>query len=137
MKKIAFFVFICLLSSLVFAQDKVVYHFDQAEVQALKGLRNIRNQLEAAPETKIIVVTHALGVDFLMQGARDQVSKSEYAPLISDLKAKGVVFEVCEFTIKNRGLTKDQFILEADFTPSGVVRVTRLQNKEGFAYLKP
>jgi len=57
MKKIAFFVFICLLSSLVFAQDKVVYHFDQAEVQALKGLRNIRNQLEAAPETKIIVVT--------------------------------------------------------------------------------
>jgi intracellular sulfur oxidation DsrE/DsrF family protein len=137
MKKIAFFVFICLLSSLVFAQDKVVYHFDQAEVQALKGLRNIRNQLESAPDTKIIVVTHALGVDLLMQGARDQVSKTEYAPLISDLKAKGVVFEVCEYTMKNRGLSKDQFILEADFTPSGVVRITRLQSKEGFAYLKP
>ena len=137
MKKIAFFVFICLLSSLVFAQDKVVYHFDQAEVQALKGLRNIRNQLEAAPDTKIIVVTHALGVDLLMQGAKDQVSKTEYAPLISDLKAKGVVFEVCEYTMKNRGLSKDQFILEADFTPSGVVRITRLQSKEGFAYLKP
>ena len=121
----------------MFAQDKVVYHFDQAEVQAHKGLRNIRNQLEAAPDTKIIVVTHALGVDLLMQGARDQVSKTEYAPLISDLKAKGVVFEVCEYTMKNRGLSKDQFILEADFTPSGVVRITRLQSKEGFAYLKP
>jgi intracellular sulfur oxidation DsrE/DsrF family protein len=137
MKKIALFVFTCLLSGLMFAQDKVVYHFDQAEVQALKGLRNIRNQLEAAPDTKIIVVTHALGVDLLMQGARDQVSKTEYAPLISDLKAKGVVFEVCEYTMKNRGLSKDQFILEADFTPSGVVRITRLQSKEGFAYLKP
>jgi len=137
MKKIALFVFTCLLSGLMFAQDKVVYHFDQAEVQALKGLRNIRNQLEAAPDTKIIVVTHALGVDLLMQGAKDQVSKTEYAPLISDLKAKGVVFEVCEYTMKNRGLSKDQFILEADFTPSGVVRITRLQSKEGFAYLKP
>ncbi len=137
MKKIALFVFTCLLSGLMFAQDKVVYHFDQAEVQALKGLRNIRNQLEAAPDTKIMVVTHALGVDLLMQGARDQVSKTEYAPLISDLKAKGVVFEVCEYTMKNRGLSKDQFILEADFTPSGVVRITRLQSKEGFAYLKP
>ena len=137
MKKIALFVFTCLLSGLMFAQDKVVYHFDQAEVQALKGLRNIRNQLEAAPDTKIIVVTHALGVDLLMQGARDQVSKTEYAPLISDLKAKGVVVEVCEYTMKNRGLSKDQFILEADFTPSGVVRITRLQSKEGFAYLKP
>jgi hypothetical protein len=39
--------------------------------------------------------------------------------------------------MKNRGLNKDQFILDADFTPSGVVRVADLQYKDGFAYIKP
>ena len=52
------------------AQDKVVYHIDNAETQATKGLRNIRNHLDVAPDTKIIVVTHADGVDFLMEGAK-------------------------------------------------------------------
>jgi intracellular sulfur oxidation DsrE/DsrF family protein len=115
----------------------VVYHFDQTETQGLKGLRNIRNHLEAAPDTKIIVVTHAQGVDMLMEGAVDKNSKIEYAPLISHLKNLGVRFEVCEYTMKNRSLSKDQFIAEADFTSSGVLRITRLQSKEGFAYLKP
>ena len=39
--------------------------------------------------------------------------------------------------LKNRDLKKEQFILEASFTASGVVRVARLQSREGFAYLKP
>jgi uncharacterized protein len=47
-----------------------------------------------------------------------------------------VNFEVCEITLANRNLKKSQFILEADFTPSGVVRLTKLQ-KQGFAYIKP
>ncbi len=55
-----------------FAQDKVVYHFDSSEAQATKGLRNIRNHLDVAPDTKIVVVTHADGVEFLMEGAKDK-----------------------------------------------------------------
>ena len=42
---------------------EVVYHIDDAETQGLKGLRNIRNHLDVSPQTKIIVVTHANGVD--------------------------------------------------------------------------
>jgi intracellular sulfur oxidation DsrE/DsrF family protein len=125
----------------VFAQHsgatKVVYHIDDAEAQGLKGLRNIRNHLDTAPSTTIIVVTHANGVDMLMEGAKDKKNNIEYAPLISALKSRGVTFEVCEITLKNRNLKKDQFILDADFTPSGVVRVADLQYKDGFAYIKP
>jgi len=51
--------------------DKVVYHIDSAAAQATKGLRNIRNHLDVAPQTQIVVVTHADGVDFLFEGARD------------------------------------------------------------------
>jgi intracellular sulfur oxidation DsrE/DsrF family protein len=125
--------------SAVLAQDaiSVLYHIDDADAQGLKGLRNIRNHLDVAPQTKIRVVTHANGVDILMDGAKDKSGKVEYASLISALVSRGVVFEVCEITLKNRNLKRDQFVLEANFTPSGVARIAELQAKQKFAYIKP
>jgi len=145
MKKLIYLVFIAVLAlgfaTITNAQSsgptKVVYHIDDAETQGLKGLRNIRNHLDVAPQTTIIVVTHANGVDLLMEGARDKKNNVEYAPLIGALKSRGVRFEVCEITLQNRNLKKDQFTMDADFTPSGVVRVADLQYKDGFAYIKP
>lgn len=119
------------------AQSSVVYHLDNASIQGLKGLRNIRNHLDVAPQTKIIVVTHAEGVDLLIEGAKDEKNAVEYAPLIAALKSRGVRFEVCEITLKNRKLSKDQFILDAEFTPSGVVRIADLQFQDKYAYIKP
>lgn len=118
-----------------FAQDKVVYHFDNAVAQGLKGLRNVRNHLDTDPTARITVVTHAEGVDMLMGGAKSS-NGTEYAPLVSALKSRGVTLEICEITLTNRGLKKDQFIQEADFTSSGVVRIAKLQG-QGHAYIKP
>lgn len=129
-------VFLC-FSAPAFAGDQVVYHIDDAQFQGLKGLRNIRNHLDVAPDTKIVVVTHAAGVDLLMEGAKDEKSGTEYAPLVAALKSSGVTFEVCEITMKRRNLTKNQFVLDADFTPSGVVRLGQLQFREHYAYIKP
>ena len=127
-----------LLSTTALAQDKVVYHIDDAANQATKGLRNIRNHLDVAPDTKVTVVTHANGVDCLMEGAKDPKNPNvDYGSLVSALKARGVTFEVCEITLKNRDLKKSQFSLDADFTPSGVVRIGQLQSRERFAYIKP
>lgn len=116
------------------AQDTVVYHIDDSAV-ALKALRNVRNHLDTDPGAKVTVVTHALGVDFLMEGAKDN-NGSPYASAVSALTGRGVKFEVCEITLKNRKLKREQFIQEAEFTPSGVVRLTKLQ-KQGYAYVKP
>jgi intracellular sulfur oxidation DsrE/DsrF family protein len=117
------------------AQDKVVYHIDDAAAQGLKGLRNIRNHLDTEPTTQIIVVTHANGVDFLMEGAKD-ANGGAFAGPVAALVARGVRFEVCEITLKNRNLKKEQFLQEAEFTPSGVVRIAKLQ-LAGQAYIKP
>ncbi len=117
------------------AQDKVVYHVNDTAGQALAALRNIRNHLDTDPSAKVTVVTHAQGVDFLMEGAKD-TSGGAYASTVAALVARGVKFEVCEITLKNRNLKKEQFIQEADFTPSGVVRITKLQ-LQGHAYLRP
>ncbi len=127
-----------LLSQAAMAQDRVVYHIDDSATQATKGLRNIRNHLDVAPDTKIVVVTHANGVDFLLEGAKDSKNPDvDYGSLVSALKARGVSFEVCEITMKSRNLKKSDFNLDALFTPSGVVRIGQLQSREKFAYIKP
>ena len=117
------------------AQDKVAYHINDANTQALGTLRNIRNHLEVDPTAKIIVVTHAEGVDFLLEGAKDR-NNALYSGPVAALVSLGVKFEVCEITLRNRKLKREQFILEADYTPSGVVRLTKLQ-LQGHAYIKP
>lgn len=117
------------------AQDQVVYHIDDAAAHGLKGLRNIRNHLDVDPGVKITVVTHSLGVDLLLEGQKAP-NGGDYASLVSALTGRGVKFEVCEITLKNRNLKREQFIQEADFTPSGVVRLAKLQ-KQGASYIKP
>ena len=125
-------------SALASAQDKVVYHIDSTATQATKGLRNIRNHLDVAPDTKVIVVTHAEGVDMLFEGAKDRGTPDiDYGALVSALKARGVRFEVCEITLRNRNLKKEQFSMDAEFTPSGVARIGQLQARERYAYIKP
>lgn len=119
------------------AQDKVVYHIDDAGVQATRALRSLRNHLDIDPTAKIAVVTHGDGIDFLFEGAQDKKNNLEYSGLVSDLAARGVIFQVCELTMKLRGIDTSRFMLETQFTPSGVLQITRLQTREGFAYIKP
>jgi len=73
----------------------------------------------------------------LMDGAKDAKSGTDYAPLVGALKSRGVRFEVCEITLRNRSLKKEQFTLDAEFTPSGVVRIADLQYKDKYAYIRP
>ena len=125
-----------LASLAAWAEDKVVYHFDGGLSQAVKGLRNMRNHLDIDPKAKIIAVAHAEGVDFLMEGAKTP-NGQEFVSLVQDLENRGVKFEICEITLKNRNLKKEQFIMGPTFTPSGVVRIANLQAQEHYAYIKP
>ena len=118
------------------AEDKVVYHVNNSAQQAVDALRNIGNHLEVNPKAKIVVVTHALGVDFLFKEARDK-NGNPYNVTVEGLKERGVQFDVCDITLRNRKLSRSQFIPEAVFVPSGVAEITRLQQREGYAYLRP
>jgi len=118
------------------APDKVVYHINDTGAQAVNALRNIGNHLEVNPKAQIVVVTHAQGVDFLMNGAKDR-NGNPYNIRVEELKAQGIRFDVCEITLRNRKMTRSQFIPEATWVPSGVAEITRLQQREGYAYLRP
>ncbi len=116
--------------------DRVVYHFSDGIEQATTGLRYIRNHLDTDPAAKIVVVAHAAGVNFLLKGAKDK-NGNEYAPTIEDLTTAGVEFRACRITLTSRNIDPKQLHDDAKIVPSGVVEITRLQAKEGHAYLKP
>jgi hypothetical protein len=118
------------------ARDKVVYHINDTEGQATRAMQYISNHLEVNPKAKIVIVTHASGVNFLMRGAKTK-NGNPYGIPVEELSLQGVRFAVCEITLRERQLTRKQFIPEATFVPSGVAEITRLQQREGYAYLRP
>jgi intracellular sulfur oxidation DsrE/DsrF family protein len=118
------------------APVRAVYHLSEGAAQASRGLEYIRNHLEADPQAQIVVVAHALGVDFLMKGAKTEKGNA-FADAVADLDLAGVKFRVCEITLRERGLKREQFLPEVQFVASGVAEIARLQAREGYAYLKP
>lgn len=126
------------LSTTAYADDviKTVYHMSEGIPQASRAINNIRNHLAADPKAKIVVVTHGLGIDFLLDGATNQMDQP-FAGAVSDLVSKGVEFRVCNNTLVSRKISADKLLMEAKVVPSGVAEVAKLQAKEGFVYLRP
>ncbi|MFM2075577.1 MAG: hypothetical protein RJB34_1882 [Pseudomonadota bacterium] len=115
---------------------KVVYHMSEGIPQASRAVNNIRNHLTADPKAKIVVVTHGLGIDFLLQGAVNQMDQP-FAGAIGELAARGVEFRVCNNTLVSRKISADKIAMEASIVPSGVSEVATLQAKQGYVYLRP
>lgn len=115
---------------------KVVYHLSEGVQQASRAIGNIRNHLNAEPKTKIIVVTHGPGIDFLLDGAENAAGQP-FAGAIGELSGRGVEFRVCNNTLVSRKIPADRVVMEAKVVPSGVAEVTKLQARDSYAYLKP
>ena len=115
---------------------KVVYHINEGLGQATNGLRNIRNHLAADPGARITVVTHAAGINFLLEGAKDE-NGNPYDATVQDLVTQGVDFRVCNFTLLSRKIDRSKVIPEASIVPSGVAEIARLQARESYVYLRP
>lgn len=118
------------------AQEKVVYHVNDSD-SATAALRNTGNHLDVTDgKARIVVVTHAKGIDFLLDGAQDK-NGNPYNIRVEQLKARGVDFRVCAITLKTRNIDPRTVIPEAQIVPSGVAEIGKLQAREGFVYLKP
>ncbi|MFN3737422.1 DsrE family protein [Hydrogenophaga sp.] len=133
-----FAVAMCSLAAPAQAQEaiKVVYHMSEGIPQASRAINNIRNHLNADPTAKIVVVTHGLGIDFLLDGATNQMEQP-FAGAIGELAARGVEFRVCNNTLVSRKIDASKVAMEAKIVPSGVAEVARLQAREAFVYLRP
>ena len=81
------------------------------------------------PNAKYEVVIHSMGLPFVM------TSKSKQMQAIKALRAKGVRFLVCENTMKNQKVTKDQLISEVEYVPVGIAEIVEKQ-EQGWSYIK-
>jgi intracellular sulfur oxidation DsrE/DsrF family protein len=115
---------------------RVVYQLSEGIDQAVRAMSNLRNHLNAAPDTKIVVVAFGYGIDFLVEGAHDSRGNTFEAP-VSALASSGVEFRACRNTLNARRISETSLLMEAKVVPAGVVEIARLQFEDGYAYLKP
>ena len=99
---------------------------------ALRNVENVQKSL-GAKTTKIEVVAHGKGIGMLL--ATTAAANPEMKATVEKLHASGVVFAVCENTMKRMQITKDQLVPLATTVDSGVSEVIRKQ-ETGYAYIK-
>jgi uncharacterized protein len=116
-----------------FAQTKehrIVFHLATSDTLAQKALvKQVSNVLEYWNTAKIEVVVHNNGINFMKQ------DEARFAKEIAALKQRGVVFAVCENTIKQRKIEKTQILPSAVFVPVGLAEIV-LRQEEGWSYIK-
>lgn len=116
-------------------ETRTVYHINDSTVAGI-AMNNMKNQMSADPEARIVVVTHGKGIDFLLDGAAD-ANGNPYNIKVEELMAKGVDFRVCNNTLVSRKIDPNKVLPGAKIVPSGVAELAKLQAKEGYVYVKP
>ncbi len=99
---------------------------------ALRNVENVQKSL-GVKTTKIEVVAHSKGIGMLL--AKTAEANPELKATLEKLHASGVVFAVCENTMKKMQVTKQQLVPLATTVDSGVSEVIRKQ-EAGYAYIK-
>ncbi len=117
-------------------RHRVVYQLSEGNDQAVRAIGNLRNHLAGAPNTRIVVVALGYGVDFLVEGARDARGNT-FDAAVGALAGMGVEFRVCRNTLTARQIPENKLLLETRIVQAGVVEIARLQQDEGYAYIKP
>ena len=97
-----------------------------AHKQLMKQLGNIVN---VSPGTKLQVVCHGPGLDLLI------AEKTIAAEKIKALTESGVVFQACEYSMKDRKVEKSQMIAESSYVPYALLHIASLQ-EQGWSYIK-
>ena len=114
---------------------KAVYHVNEPD-KVWTALRNIQNHLRDDPTVRVVLVANGGGIDFLLQEATDKQG-TPFQPTLTELAGKGVTFKVCRNTLTARRLTDDAVAEKVVVIQAAVSEIARLQQREGYAYLKP
>lgn len=121
------------LSFSTFAQKqkhKIVFQMATDVVKEHGSLtRQLNNVLDYWPKAEIEVVVHSAAIEFMMS------EKSSVKEEIQALMEKGVVFAVCQNTMKRKKVTESEIISGAIFVPVGIAEIV-LKQEKGYSYIK-
>ena len=110
-------------------KHQIVFQVVTADTMAHKAfMKQLNNIYTISPESVVKVVVHGPGIDMYT------ASKSVVGSQLQQAVERGVVFEICEFSLKERKVDKAMLFKHAQFTP-GIIRIVELQ-EAGFSYVK-
>lgn len=111
-------------------EHKIIFQLTSGDTTAHKQLiKQFNNILSVSPSTKIEVVCHGAGLDMLVTG------KTIVESQIKLLANKGVVFNACEFSIKERKVDRSKIIPSAGYVAAGIIEIVTKQ-EQGWSYIK-
>lgn len=117
------------------SREKIVFHVDEIG-NARWAMMLASSYLDDSPQAKIVFVTYGPGIDFLLEDVTDRRGNS-FDPAVRKLVERGVEFRICAATLSGRKIAKEDVLDMALIVPSGIQDIVRLQQKDGYAYLKP
>ena len=138
MKQLLFLSFSLLLAHFVSGQSKapvneplkIVIQLASDDTLVHKSvIRQLGNITSVDSTLKIEVVCHGPGIEFLHK------DKTQFADRIKMYSHKGIIFNACEFTLKERKIDKSKIIEPAHFVRSALLHIAKKQ-QEGWSYIK-
>ena len=110
---------------------RVVIQFSTADTLEHKGLMNNLKHLKEGwgDSVEVEVVVHGPGIDLLTKG------KTTQQDAIQKMMKKQVKFVLCQNTMKQRNVTKEQILEGVEFVPMAIGEII-LKQEQGWTYIK-
>lgn len=110
-------------------QQKVVFQLSSNDTLVHKSLvKQLNNLLHALPDATIEVVAHGPGIELLYKNA-------PLANNLEKLHAKGIVFLVCQNTLKEKQVDPTVLVPLCKIIPAGIAHII-IRQSEGWSYIK-
>ncbi len=111
-------------------EHRIIFQLTTGDTIAHKQLiKQFSNMLSVSPTTQIEVVCHGAGLDMLVS------SKTIVGEKIKHFAEKGVKFNACEFSMKERKVEKSAIHESAGFVKAGIIEIVSKQ-EQGWSYIK-
>jgi intracellular sulfur oxidation DsrE/DsrF family protein len=111
-------------------EHRIVFQLTSGDTLVHKQLmKQLSNITSISPSTKIEVVCHGAGLDMINEG------KTIVKDKVQAHAAKGIQFNACEFSLKERKVERSLILEGMGFVPAGIIEIVKRQ-EEGWSYIK-
>jgi intracellular sulfur oxidation DsrE/DsrF family protein len=112
------------------AQHKIIWEMSAGDTAQQRVLFNqLNNVLAETPDTKIEVVFHGFAVYAML------TDTGYFKTQIAAMNKKGIVFAVCNNSLKKRNINPKRVIPEAKIVPVAILEIVQKQ-EAGWSYIK-
>lgn len=120
-----------LISGFAQAQStKIIMHLQSADTLVHKSVVNqVSNLKKEFPGAEIELVCHGPGLEFLMK------KNSTYVNQVNAMKLSSVSFAGCEFTMKQKNVSREDLVPYTTTVPFGVAEIIKKQQQD-WIYIK-